>query len=221
MNYPPSFKPWIEAEWDRICREGYSELLNSPSAGARRTARLLMSSNQTDQAGFIRLFVARACREPTTSNLDEFERRLADWRAKVPLEEIHGAAIDRNRLAKALRTELTPIVGELINDRPLSPRVRAHSRRVDDLVVETLIDVGGGTQLKYHHQVLKDGNQARPGRLPGVPVIEGTVHWQGWLGLSSQTDFTLIEQGKELAAVAFVGELCNRFFSALPRLLAK
>ena len=206
MDISRDLSEWSRQEWDLSARQDFMDLMLSPSRISRAAADWLRAQEPTTREDIIEFFVARASGEPVGPDLLYLDEQWKTALASYSVQPFRST-IDKNELVKEVRNALSSLLGPPLK-AGASRRAWMHVCMVDGIEVLTDVDCGGRTQLKYHHYVSRNG----------VRLTESRIHWFGWLGLSSQTDFTLIQPGGEHQAAELLRTLCDRFLAAVPRL---
>lgn len=109
---------------------------------------------------------------------------------------------------KILKIELAPILGEILVN---NGDVWSYQKEYDGWIIYTHIDLGGRSQLRYHHTIYNPS-----GKYTLSPRV---INFLSWLGLGvTQWDFLMEEEDLALAS-RMISELITHFLNAIPDLL--
>jgi hypothetical protein len=137
------------------------------------------------------------------------EQEKVAWVSKY---QTYGIKKARKSVLKSLvRKHLIPICGNISMNESI---IWILSTTIGEWQIETEIDFGGFSSMAYSHY-LRSTNPATGEILQLVPTVSITE----WLGFFSVTEWDILHEGEEEAAVHLFAQIAAHFFNAAPTLL--
>mgnify|MGYP003576008508 CR=1 FL=1 len=133
-----------------------------------------------------------------------------EWeRRELRLSKPHLFRYPRKLLKESIKQRMTARFGMPAQDE--QPSSWRYETQFGKVLLVTTLDVGSRTQdLTYRHEVFVSPNDS----------LKGSVSLLSWLGISGQTEWSLIKTDEIEMVSESVEQLCSRFHDALPSLIA-
>lgn len=127
---------------------------------------------------------------------------IAEEKYRAVVNSAKGPQLDKRKLVRELRTRLSPVFGS--EGEAFGTQVRRYTASRGPLVLQTYVDWGGRLPLRYSHSVVGKDMQR----------ITHDISLLAWLGVSSDTSWSLLVDEDIVPAAELVAELCAHFKAA-------
>lgn len=201
---------WSREEWEREITGGYETLKRVSHPLAVRALRFLASLDEGEQREFSRAATRRFHPEAAAALSDDptpGEKRILErWDSarcvRSPTEPVGTVllAADRKALVEALKRELS----FLGTREGLGGRAWRYEQQINGWTLRTFVDAGGRTEHVAYRQDFG---------AEGAPAIR-SMSPLAWLGISSETAWSLSSTNEIESVAAAVGGLCRHFAAA-------
>ncbi|MCE5200455.1 MAG: hypothetical protein ABFD54_12140 [Armatimonadota bacterium] len=219
---------WAREEAHLEIANGFPFMRRIDNAYCRKHLRRMAQLSIEEQQAFTALLVKRG-HEPraveragdvplSSEDIAKINRYFAEFPLELDPEdqaflqrELQGdptAKLDRKRFREIIKESLRPIFGK--EDRWGGGGCWSYTTSIECLQVTTYIDTGGRYhQLSYDHRIMFAEIE---------PLHEG-ISVLHWLGFSSGTDWSQVEDSKAEETAHLLAELCDHFLKAAHGLL--